>query len=69
MVFQPQIFDFIDGDETVLEKKPLETVAAMCELKAYKHNGFWQCMDTLREKELLEKLIQEKQAPWMVWDK
>jgi glucose-1-phosphate cytidylyltransferase len=69
MVFQPQIFDYIDGDNTVLEKEPLERVAAIGELKAYKHNGFWQCMDTQREKEELEKLIQNKQAPWMVWDK
>lgn len=67
MVFQPEIFDYIDGDKTVLEKEPLEKIAAMGELKAYEHNGFWQCMDTQREKEQLEKLIEEKKAPWMMW--
>lgn len=69
MVFQPEIFDYIDGDATVLEKEPLERVAALGELKAYKHNGFWQCMDTKREKDELEKMIESGKAPWMVWKK
>lgn len=69
MVLQPEIFDFIDGDKTVFEKEPLERVAAMGELVAYKHNGFWQCMDTQREKEQLETMIESGKAPWMVWEK
>lgn len=55
MVCQPEFFDYIDGDDTVLEKKPLETVAKLGELMAYKHTGFWQCMDTVREKNSLRK--------------
>lgn len=67
MVLEPQIFDYIDGDETVFEKKPLETLAAMGELKAYRHNGYWQCMDTKREMEKLEKLWNSGNAPWKIW--
>ncbi len=68
MVCQPEFFNFIDGDDTVLEKKPLETAAKMGELMAYKHEGFWQCMDTVREKEQLEKMWSNGQAPWKVWE-
>lgn len=67
MVCQPEFFDFIEGDDTVLEKAPLETVAKMGQLMAYKHEGFWQCMDTVREKEQLEKLWKKGNAPWKVW--
>ena len=67
MVCQPAFFDCIDGDDTVLEKAPLETVAKQGQLMAYKHTGFWQCMDTVREKEQLEKLWAGGQAPWKVW--
>lgn len=67
MVCQPEFFDMIEGDDTILEKSPLETVAKMGQLMAYKHTGFWQCMDTVREKELLEKLWTEGRAPWKVW--
>mgnify|MGYP001035173208 FL=1 len=67
MVCQPEFFDMIEGDDTMLEKSPLETVAKMGQLMAYKHTGFWQCMDTVREKDLLEKLWAEGQAPWKVW--
>lgn len=69
MVLQPEIFDYIDGDNTVFEKEPLQRLAEIDELRAYKHNGFWQCMDTKREKEQLEKLIASGEAPWMVWSK
>lgn len=69
MVLEPEIFKYIDGDDTVFEKRPLEAVAEEGELKAYLHKGFWQCMDTQREKQLLEKLIEGKKAPWMVWEK
>ena len=67
MVCQPEFFDYIDGDSTVLEKAPLETVARLGQLSAYKHNGFWQCMDTVREKEQLEKMWATGNAPWKVW--
>ena len=67
MVCQPEFIDLIDGDDTVLEKTPLETAAKLGQLMAYKHTGFWQCMDTVREKELLEKLWASGSAPWKVW--
>lgn len=67
MVCEPEFLDYIDGDSTVLEKAPLETVAKLGQLMAYKHDGFWQCMDTLREKEQLEKMWNEGNAPWKVW--
>ena len=65
---EPGIFDLIEGDSTVLEKEPLEKAAKMGELKAYKHDGFWQCMDTKREKEKLEELWASGKAPWKVWE-
>jgi len=63
-VIEPEFFDLIDGDETVLEREPLEKVAAMGELMAYQHEGFWQCMDTKRDRDLLESLWQKGEAPW-----
>lgn len=63
-VFEPKIFDYIDGDDTWLEKKPLETIAKDKQLSAYKHEGFWQCMDTLRDKRMLEDLWEKGKAPW-----
>jgi glucose-1-phosphate cytidylyltransferase len=67
MVLEPQIMDYIDGDDTIFERAPLEKLAKEGNLGAYKHNGFWQCMDTQRDKELLEKLILENNAPWVKW--
>lgn len=67
MVCEPSFIDFIEGDSTVLEKSPLEEVAKRGELMAYKHNGFWQCMDTIREKQKLEEMLAEKKAPWKLW--
>lgn len=67
MVCNPEFIDYIDDDSTVLEKKPLETVAKLGQLVAYKHEGFWQCMDTVREKEQLEKMWASGNAPWKVW--
>ena len=67
MVCQPEFIDYIEGDDTVLEKAPLERVAKEGQLMAYKHHGFWQCMDTVREKEMLEKLWAQGKAPWKVW--
>ena len=65
-VFEPQIFDYIDGDSTPLELAPLERLASEGQLAAYRHEGFWQCMDTIREKKLLESLWQSGKAPWKV---
>lgn len=67
MVCQPEFIDYINDDNTVLEKEPLERVAKEGQLMAYKHTGFWQCMDTVREKEQLEKMWATGNAPWKVW--
>lgn len=67
MVCQPEFIDYIQGDSSVLEKTPLESVAKLGQLMAYKHEGFWQCVDTLREKEQLEKMWAAGNAPWKVW--
>lgn len=67
MVLQPQIFDYIDGDDTILEKEPLEQVAAEGQLMAFKHKGFWQCMDTQRDKQRLDELWESGEAPWRIW--
>jgi len=67
-VFSPGVLDLIDGDETPLETTPLERLVAKDELRAWRHEGFWQPMDTLREKELLESLWNGGRAPWMVWE-
>lgn len=69
MVLNPEIFDYIEGDETVFEKEPLEKLANEGQLMSYTHKGFWQCMDNIREKELLEKLIAANKATWMKWEK
>lgn len=66
-VLEPGVFDYIDGDETVWEKEPMERLAADGQLMAYRHRSFWQCMDTLREKYLLESLWQTGRAPWKSW--
>lgn len=67
MVLEPGILEFIQGDDTIFEKYPLEMVASKGELVAYKHDGFWQCMDTLRDRMLLEELWASGQAPWKAW--
>ena len=67
MICEPEIIHYIDDDKTVFEKKPLETMAKMGELMAYRHNGFWQCMDTQRDKNKLEELWTSGNAPWKVW--
>lgn len=69
MVFNTGIFDYLEDDKTILERAPLETLAGKGELLAFRHYGFWQCMDTMRDKLLLDQLIEEKQAPWMLWEK
>lgn len=67
-VLEPAIFDYIEGDETQWEREPLERLAADGQLMAYKHTSFWQCMDTLRDKKLLEDLWQHGGAPWKTWE-
>ncbi|WP_196595846.1 glucose-1-phosphate cytidylyltransferase [Pectinatus frisingensis] len=68
MVLEPAVFDYIeDDDSTVFEHEPLEKLANEGQLMSYKHTGFWQCMDTLREKIVLERLWQSNNAPWKVW--
>ncbi|MFH1843680.1 MAG: glucose-1-phosphate cytidylyltransferase [bacterium] len=67
-VLEPAIFDYIEGDATQWEKEPLERLAAEGQLMAYRHTSFWQCMDTLREKYILERIWQRGDAPWKVWD-
>lgn len=67
MVMEPEVLDFIDNDQTVFEKTPLEILANRNDLIAFKHHGFWQCMDTLRDKIYLEELISNNKAPWKVW--
>ena len=67
MVLEPEIFHYIEGDETVFEKEPLEKVAGLGQLSAYKHDGYWQCMDTKREKDKLDELWNSGKAPWKVW--
>lgn len=68
LVCDPKVLDYIDGDEMMLEREPMERLASEGNLACYKHRGFWQCMDTLRDKEKLEKLWGSGQAPWKIWE-
>jgi len=65
-VLQPEIVRYIDDDQTIWERKPMEQLAADGQLIAYRHNEFWQCMDTLRDVQLLNKLWMEGNAPWKI---
>ena len=67
MVLEPSVFDYIDGDDTVFERETLTELAEQGELMSYMHRGYWQCMDTARERETLEKLWHGGKAPWKVW--
>lgn len=67
MVMNPEIFEYIKDDDTIFEKEPLEALAKLGELKAYRHDGYWQCMDTKRDHEGLNKLWEEGNAPWKIW--
>jgi len=67
-VLEPAVFDYIDGDDTAWEREPLQRLAREGQLMAYKHTSFWQCMDTLRDKKLLESLWQTGKAPWKIWE-
>ena len=66
-VLEPRVFDYIDGDDTLFEREPLERLARDGELMAFRHPGFWQCMDTIRDKALLESLWAGGDAPWKIW--
>jgi len=68
MVFEPEMFDLIDGDATVFEKEPMDALVTQKQLMSYTHKGYWQCMDTLREKQQLENLWESGKAPWKLWD-
>lgn len=68
MVLEPDIFDYLPGDDCVFEQEPLQRLAEEDQLKSFKHHGFWQCMDNIREKEILEKLILNNKAPWIKWN-
>lgn len=67
MVLDPKVLDYVKDDTIMFEREPMEQLAAEGQLMCYKHDGFWQCMDTMRDKERLEKLWAEKRAPWKVW--
>jgi glucose-1-phosphate cytidylyltransferase len=67
-VLEPQVFDYIEGDDTQFEHEPLQNLAVDGELMAYRHDGFWQCMDTIRDKRLLERLWESEAAPWKTWE-
>ncbi len=69
MVLQPEVFDLIEGDNTVFESGPLAKLAEQGQLMSYIHEGFWQCMDNVRERDMLEKLLKADQAPWKKWER
>ena len=68
MVLEPEVLNYIDGDEIFFEKEPLERLAKDGKLTAYKHDGFWKCMDTLRDKGSLDEMWASGNAPWKIWD-
>ena len=68
MVCEPEVFDYLSSDASIFEVDALETLASFRQLAAYRHEGFWQCMDTLRDKRLLESYWQADAAPWRMWE-
>ena len=68
MVLEPEVLNYIEGDQTILEREPLETLSEEGQLQAFKYDGFWQCMDTMRDKIYLEELLEQGKAPWKVWE-
>lgn len=68
MVFEPKLFNYIEGDNTIFEKESLCRLVQEKQLAGFVHKGFWQCMDTLREKQKLEKMWSEGKAPWKIWE-
>ena len=69
MVFEPAVFDYLTDDTCILEREPMETLAAQGQLMSYTHEGFWQCMDNAREKNMLEKMLLNNVAPWKKWER
>ncbi len=67
-VFEPEIFEYLEGDQTVLEESPLENLAKNNQLTAFKHEGFWQCMDNVRDRNYLQKLWEKNEAYWKLWN-
>lgn len=67
MVMNPEVFDYIQGDSTVFEKAPLENLAKDGQLMVFRHDGFWKCMDTQRDRQQLEKMWLDNEAPWKIW--
>lgn len=67
-VMEPQIADYIEGDDTLFEREPLERLASEGQLMAYKHDDFWMCMDTMRDKVMLEGIWETGKAPWRIWE-
>jgi glucose-1-phosphate cytidylyltransferase len=65
-IIEPAFFDLIENDETILEREPLERVAALGELMSYRHHDFWQCMDTKRDRDFLEEMWQSGNPPWVI---
>ncbi len=68
MVLNSEIFDYLENDDTIFERKPLERLAEEGELMSFVHRGFWQCMDTARERDILEKYLKKGNAPWKKWE-
>ena len=68
MVLEPEAFTYIEGDATYFEKEPLENMAKDGKLAAYRHEGFWKCMDTMRDKGMLDELWNHGNAPWKRWE-
>jgi glucose-1-phosphate cytidylyltransferase len=66
-VLEPEVFEYVEGDDTQWEKEPMERLSEDGQLMAYCHESFWQCMDTLREKNLLERMWDSGEAPWKCW--
>ena len=67
LLLEPQVLDYIEGDSSVWEKEPMEKIAEEGKLSAYRHHGFWQPMDTLRDKMYLEDLWRSETPPWRIW--
>ena len=67
MVLEPAIFQYLSDDTTIFEEQPMEKLASEGELMSYRHTGFWQCMDSVRERLLLENMWSEGSAPWKIW--
>ena len=68
MVFEPEFFNYVEGDQTILEREPLEKLAKEGQLMSYIYKGYWQCMDTKREMDILNKLLEKNRAPWKKWN-